>query len=65
MGGAHSMGKKAIVLNSFDSAGDIRLYIMENLYVLDSNLAHKIQNICGFCYYYCFCYHHSITLLAT
>ena len=41
------MGKKAILLNSFDSTGDVRLYIMENLYVLESNLSHKIRNVCG------------------
>lgn len=42
------MGKNAILLNSCGFIGEIKLHIMESLHVLDSNRAHKSQNILWF-----------------
>lgn len=41
-------GKSAILVNSFLSIGEVRLYIMDILYVLDSVPVHKSQNILCF-----------------
>lgn len=46
--GDHSIGKNAMWLNSSGSIGEERLYIMGNLHVLDSHLAHENQHILSF-----------------
>ena len=41
----HSMGKDAILLNSCGFIREVSLHIMEALHVLDSNCAHKNQDV--------------------